>query len=61
MLTKVSVHQLRRTGLLDQLLVLAGDSDGTSREETVSDNVIDSLSPDALIAMALHPDENDRV
>ena len=60
-LTKVSVHQLRRTGLLDQLLVLAGDSDGTSREETVSDNVIDSLSPDALIAMALHPDENDRV
>jgi len=57
-LAKISLRQLRRTGLLDGLLALAGESDDTAG---VSGDEIDSLSPDALIAMALRPDESDRV
>jgi len=59
LLTKISIRQLRRTGLLDQLLVLAGDSESSLADLTVSDEVIDSLSPDALIAMALEPGDHD--
>ena len=53
-LKKIPLHELRRTGLLDQLLLLAGDSD-QSLPDSISDDVIDSLSPEALIAMALNP------
>ena len=60
-LAKISPRQLRRAGLLDQLLVLAGESDGPAPDAGVSDDVIDSLSPDALIAMALHTGEPDDV
>jgi hypothetical protein len=61
LLAKISPRQLRRAGLLDQLLVLAGESDGPTPDAGVSDDVIDSLSPDALIAMALHTGEPDDV
>jgi acyl transferase domain-containing protein len=58
-LRKIPLHELRRTGLLDKLLLLAGESEKFLPDPTVSDDIIDSLSPDALIAMALHPDEAD--
>ena len=58
LLAKISIHELRKTGLLDQLLLLAGD-ETTFNDSTVSDDTIDSLSPDALIAMALDPGEAD--
>jgi hypothetical protein len=58
-LRKIPLHELRRTGLLDKLLLLAGESEMFLPDPTVSDDIIDSLSPDALIAMALHPDEAD--
>ena len=61
LLTKIPIHELRRTGLLDQLLLLAGDSEGSLTDPTVSDDMIDSLSPDALIAMALKRGEPDDV
>jgi acyl transferase domain-containing protein len=57
-LRKVPVQELRRTGLLDKLLMLAGESETSSPEPTISDDIIDSLSPDALIAMALNPAED---
>jgi hypothetical protein len=44
--------------LLDKLLLLAGEPEKSLPDSTVSDDVIDSLSPEALIAMALNP-END--
>ncbi len=53
-LTKIPVQELRRTGLLDKLLLLAGVPEKSLPDPTVSDDVIDSLSPDALIAMALN-------
>ncbi len=59
-LRRIPLQELRRTGFLDKLLLLAGESEKSSPEPTVSDNVIDSLSPDALIAMALNPaDDNE--
>jgi acyl carrier protein len=61
LLAKISIHELRRTGLLDQLLVLAGESERLLADQTVSDDTIDSLSPDALIAMALDSGERDDV
>ncbi|CNO45620.1 Uncharacterised protein [Mycobacterium tuberculosis] len=39
--------------MLDKLLQLAGLPDGSPRESTVDDDVIDGLSADALIAMVL--------
>ncbi|CPR07641.1 polyketide synthase [Mycobacterium bohemicum DSM 44277] len=59
LLAKISVRELRRTGLLDQLMVLAGDSAGPPGDPSVSDDVIDSLGADALIALALNGDEPD--
>jgi acyl carrier protein len=56
-LRKIPLHELRRTGLLDKLLRLAGEREESPSEPTVSDDIIDSLGPDALIAMALHPEE----
>jgi acyl transferase domain-containing protein len=60
-LRKIPVRELRRTGLLDKLLLLAGESENTAVDSTVSDDIIDSLGADALIALALNPDdEGDR-
>jgi acyl transferase domain-containing protein len=60
-LRKIPLHELRRTGLLDKLLLLAGGPEKSLPEPTVSDDIIDSLGPDALIAMALDSDEDDGV
>jgi len=57
-LRKIPLNELRRTGLLDKLLLLAGEPDKAVSDPTVSADIIDSLSPDALIAMALDPDTN---
>ncbi|WP_077089538.1 type I polyketide synthase [Mycobacterium rhizamassiliense] len=56
-LRKIPLHELRRTGLLDKLLLLAGEPEELPANSTVSDELIDSLSADALIAMALDDDE----
>ena len=58
-LRKIRLHDLRRTGLLDKLLLLAGEPEKALPEPTVSDETIDSLDPDALIAMALNPEVED--
>ncbi|SOJ55120.1 Phenolphthiocerol synthesis polyketide synthase type I Pks15/1 [Mycobacterium simulans] len=59
-LRNIPIHELRRTGLLDKLLLLAGQSQESASYRPVSDDVIDTLSPEALIAMALNPEaEND--
>jgi acyl transferase domain-containing protein len=60
-LRKIPLQELRRTGLLDKLLLLAGESENSLPETTVSDDVIDSLSPDALIAMVLDSDDDSGV
>jgi acyl transferase domain-containing protein len=53
-LRKIPLQELRRTGLLGKLMLLAGVSEEPLEESTVGDDVIDALSPDALIAMALN-------
>jgi acyl transferase domain-containing protein len=55
-LRKIPLHELRRTGLLDKLLLLAGESGKSHADLPISDEIIDSMSPSALIAMALKPD-----
>ncbi|CQD13559.1 polyketide synthase [Mycobacterium lentiflavum] len=60
-LKKIPLRELRRTGLLDKLLLLAGESELAGAEPGVSSDTIDSLSPDALIAMALESDKADDV
>jgi acyl transferase domain-containing protein len=57
-LRKIPLHELRRIGLLDRLLRLAGESEESPPEPAVSDDIIDSLGPEALIAMALHREED---
>ena len=57
-LRKIPLNELRRAGLLDKLLLLAGEAEEASTEPAVSDDIIDSLGPDALIAMALHSEED---
>ncbi|OBI89523.1 type I polyketide synthase [Mycobacterium sp. 1245805.9] len=52
-LRKIPLQELRRTGLLDKLLALAGDPEKSLGDSTVTEDAIDSLSPDALIALAL--------
>jgi acyl transferase domain-containing protein len=59
LLRRIPVPELRRTGLLDTLLLLAGESEKSRTDSTISDEIIDSLSPDALVAMALNPDPDD--
>ena len=56
-LRTIPLRELRRTGLLDKLLLLAGEAEQAPDDSTVSDDIIDSLSPDALIAMAIDEDE----
>jgi acyl transferase domain-containing protein len=62
-LRKIPMHELRRTGLLDKLLLLAGEREKSSPDAPpdaiFSDDIIDSLSADALIAMALKPSDDD--
>jgi acyl transferase domain-containing protein len=58
-LRKIPLQELRRAGLLDKLLLLAGGSEKTLVDPPVSDDAIDSLSPDALIAMALNLADDD--
>lgn len=63
-LRKIPVRELRRTGLLDKLLLLAGmpqtpGADANEPGSGVAD--IDSLSPDDLIAMALNSAEDEDI
>jgi acyl transferase domain-containing protein len=60
-LQRIPLRELRRTGLLDKLLLLAGEPEQAVPDPAVSDDMIDSLSPDALVAMALDPDDVDGV
>ncbi len=55
-LRKIPLGELRRTGLLDKLLLLAGDPEKSLADSVVADDTIDSLSPEALVAMALDTD-----
>jgi acyl carrier protein len=59
LLRKIPLPELRRTGLLDTLLLLAGESGKSRTDSTISDEIIDSLSPSALVAMALNPDPDE--
>ena len=58
-LRRIPLSELRRTGLLDKLLLLAQRSE-TSLPDPLRDDVIDSLTPDDLIAMALNSEDDDR-
>jgi acyl transferase domain-containing protein len=60
-LRKIPLQELRRTGLLDKLLLLAGMPEKSHQDPTVSDDAIDSLSAEALIAMALNPGDDDEL
>ncbi len=59
-LRKIPVRELRRTGLLEKLLLLAGAPESPAPDANSGADDIDALSPDALIAMALSSaDEED--
>ncbi|OBH53215.1 polyketide synthase [Mycobacterium mantenii] len=59
-LRKIPVRELRRTGLLEKLLLLAGAPETPVADVNAGGDDIDSLSPDELIAMALSSaDEED--
>ncbi|MHA7652043.1 type I polyketide synthase [Mycobacterium sp. ML4] len=58
LLHTIPISELRRTGLLDKLLLLAGRAEKNTSGASLSDEVIDSLSPDALIAMTLEPGDD---
>jgi acyl transferase domain-containing protein len=58
-LRNIPLRELRRTGLLDKLLALAGESEVPHADSVVSEELIDSLSADALIAMALESGKAD--
>ncbi|MGO9925585.1 MAG: type I polyketide synthase [Mycobacterium sp.] len=60
-LRTIPLEELRRTGLLDKLLLLAGVQEKSDIEPTVSDDIIDALSPDALIAMALNEADDNEI
>lgn len=59
-LRKIPLRELQRTGLLDTLLLLAGEPEKPAAEPHPGDDPIDSLSPDALIAMALQDQDRDQ-
>jgi acyl transferase domain-containing protein len=59
LLLRIPIQELRRTGLLEKLLLLAGDAEKPTLTPDVSADVIDSLSPEALIAMALNLADDD--
>ncbi|OBH12730.1 type I polyketide synthase [Mycobacterium sp. E3247] len=58
-LRSIPVAELRRTGLLDKLLLLAGKPEDVVAEPLISGDEIDSLTPDALIAMALNSGDDE--
>ena len=58
LLHTIPLSELRRTGLLEKLLLLAGQPKTPTSSAIVSDELIDSLSPDALIAMTLEPGDD---
>lgn len=58
LLHTIPISELRRTGLLDKLLLLAGRPEKPMSEVVRSEDVIDSLSPDALIAMTLDGEDD---
>ncbi len=58
LLHTIPISELRRTGLLDKLLLLAGRPEKAMSEVVRSEDVIDSLSPDALIAMTLDGEDD---
>ncbi|MBV8788464.1 MAG: polyketide synthase, partial [Mycobacterium sp.] len=60
-LRKIPLHELRRTGLLDKLLFLAHGSNESVADRAVSADIIDSLSPEALIALALNAADREGV
>ncbi|MGO9385506.1 MAG: type I polyketide synthase [Mycobacterium sp.] len=60
-LRKIPLQELRRTGLLDKLMLLAGMPEKSDLDDTIGDDVIDALSPDALIAMALNAADDDDI
>lgn len=60
LLRKIPLQELRRTGLLEKLLLLAGEPEMSDTGTTASDDVIDSLSPEALITMALNEEHDDK-
>lgn len=59
MLRRIPLRELRRTGLLDTLLALAGEPEMPPEPTHVGDETIDSLSPEALIALALNATDDD--
>ena len=59
LLRKIPLRELRRTGLLDKLLFLADGTAAPPPDAKAGADTIDSLSPEALIAMALNPSEKD--
>ena len=60
-LGRIPVRELRRTGLLDKLLLLAEGPEKSVAEPTVGPDVIDSLSTEALIAMALNSGDEENM
>lgn len=59
-LMRIPIRELRRTGLLDKLMTLA-EPEKVQVRSPDDEGDIDSLSPDALIAMALNPIDNDGI
>ena len=56
-LRRIPLAELRRTGMLDKLLLLASEPENVVAEPV--NDMIDSLSADALIAMALNPGDDE--
>ncbi|MGZ4583084.1 MAG: type I polyketide synthase [Mycobacterium sp.] len=59
LLARIPMHRLRSTGILDRLLPLAEGEGNSDTDPVIRDDIIDSLSPEALIAMALNSEEPD--
>ncbi|OBK54963.1 type I polyketide synthase [Mycobacterium kubicae] len=55
-LRTIPIAELRRTGLLEKLLALTDASENARLAANIGEDEIDSLSPDALIALALRQD-----
>ncbi|OBK18877.1 type I polyketide synthase [Mycobacterium asiaticum] len=53
LLRTIPIAELRRAGLLDRLLLLTGHAKTSSSQDLLGEDAIDSLSPEALIALAL--------
>lgn len=60
LLMQIPIQELRKTGLLDKLLTLAG-FEKQQLKPTIDDDIIDSLSPAELIAMVLNEADGDDI